>query len=314
MSTKFQTYDVFNLIDEEQGSETNALVAGLAGVASGLIKVPEGIISLGAELIDLGFDTDTAAKVEKAFDTINIFEEVADDRAIGKLAETLVQVGVPGTIGFKLASAAVKAKKAGNYANLASPNVIKALNKTNDLNKKAKVKRFTAGVAGGAAGEAFVVDTEDIGSLGDAFEAGPTQLTSVTDEGGREDAGRKLLNRVKFGSESILITPIVYGAARGIKAAATRGKNLEYSNSQLDKFFNRIFSTVRARGAKPQKVFEEKMAERGATMADTNRAMELVKNLDNEIDKMFPTLKTTFSKSTGKEKSVGLKTKNRHFI
>ena len=307
MSTKFQEYDVFNLIDEEQGSETNALVAGLAGVASGLLKVPEGIISLGAELIDLGFDTDTAAKVEKAFDTINIFEEVADDRAIGKLAETLVQVGVPGTIGFKLASAAVKAKKAGNYANLASPNVIKALNKTNDLNKKAKVKRFTAGVAGGAAGEAFVVDTEDIGSLGDAFEAGPTQLTSVTDEGGREDAGRKLLNRVKFGSESILITPIVYGAARGIKAAATRGKNLEYSNSQLDKFFNRIFSTVRARGAKPQKVFEEKMAERGATMADTNRAMELVKNLDNEIDKMFPTLKTTFSKSTGKEKSVVLK-------
>jgi len=307
MSTKFQEYDVFNLIDEEEGSETNALVAGLAGVASGLIKVPEGIISLGAELIDLGFDTDTAAKVEKAFDTINIFEEVADDRAIGKLAETLVQVGVPGTIGFKLASAAVKAKKAGNYANLASPNVIKALNKTNDLNKKAKVKRFTAGVAGGAAGEAFVVDTEDIGSLGDAFEAGPTQLTSVTDEGGREDAGRKLLNRVKFGSESILITPIVYGAARGIKAAATRGKNLEYSNSQLDKFFNRIFSTVRARGAKPQKVFEEKMAERGATMADTNRAMELVKNLDNEIDKMFPTLKTTFSKSTGKEKSVVLK-------
>ena len=130
MSTKFQEYDVFNLIDEEQGSETNALVAGLAGVASGLLKVPEGIISLGAELIDLGFDTDTAAKVEKAFDTINIFEEVADDRAIGKLAETLVQVGVPGTIGFKLASAAVKAKKAGNYANLASPNVIKALNKT----------------------------------------------------------------------------------------------------------------------------------------------------------------------------------------
>ena len=67
MSTKFQTYDVFNLIDEEQGSETNALVAGLAGVASGLIKVPEGIISLGAELIDLGFDTDTAAKVEKEY-------------------------------------------------------------------------------------------------------------------------------------------------------------------------------------------------------------------------------------------------------
>lgn len=62
MTTKFQDYDVFNLIDEEQGSETNALVSALAGVASGLIKVPEGVISLGAELIDLGCDTDTAAK------------------------------------------------------------------------------------------------------------------------------------------------------------------------------------------------------------------------------------------------------------
>ena len=60
MATKFQEYDVFNLIDEEQGSETNALVSALAGVASGLIKVPEGVISLGAELIDLGFDTDSS--------------------------------------------------------------------------------------------------------------------------------------------------------------------------------------------------------------------------------------------------------------
>lgn len=307
MTTKFQDYDVFNLIDEEQGSETNALVSTLAGVASGLIKVPEGVISLGAELIDLGFDTDTAAKVEKAFDTINVFEDIAQDRAVGRLVETLVQVGVPGTVGFKLASAAVKAKKAGNYANLSSPNIAKALNKTNDLNKKARTKRFIAGVAGGAAGEAFVADVEDIGSLGDAFEAGPTQLTEVTDEGGKEDAGRKLLNRLKFGSESILVTPLVYGAARGIKSAATRGKNLEFSNSRLDKFFNRVFSTVRARGAKPQKIFEEKMAETGAGMADTNRAMELVKNLDKEIDKMFPTLKTTFSKSTGKEKAKILK-------
>jgi len=307
MATKFQEYDVFNLIDEEQGSETNALVSALAGVASGIIKVPEGVISLGAELIDLGFDTDTAVKVEKAFDAINIFEDVADDRAIGRLTETLVQIGVPGTIGFKLASGAVKAKKAGNYANLASPNITKALNRTNDLNKKAKTKRFVAGVAGGAAGEAFVADVENIGSLGDTFEAGPTQLTEVTDEGGKEDAGRKLLNRVKFGSESLLVTPLVYGAAKGIKAAATRGRNLEFSNSKLDKFFNKVFSTVRARGAKPQKIFEEKMAEKGANMADTNRAMELVKNLDKEIDKMFPTLKTTFSKSTGKEKSKVLK-------
>jgi hypothetical protein len=311
VSTKFQEFDYFNLIDEERPSETNALVAGVAGVASGLIKIPEGVVSLAAELIDLGLDTDIAVDVEKFFDKLNPFEEVAEERAIGKLTEAITSIAVPGAIGFKaatkLADKALKAKKAGNYANLSSPNVSKALGTAGDLNKKAKASRFAAGVLGGAAGEAFVADVEDIGSLGDTFEAGPTQLTEVTDEGGKEDAARKLLNRVKFGSESILVTPIVYGAARGIKAAATRGKNIEFSNSKLDQFFNKTFSALRARGAKPQDIFEAKMAEKGATMADTNRAMELVKRMDTDIDKMFPSLKTTFTKSTGKEKSKILK-------
>ena len=52
-------------------------------------------------------------------------------------------------------------------------------------------------MAGGVGGEAFVANVEDIGSFGDVFEAGPTQLEETTDEGGREDAGRKLMNRVK---------------------------------------------------------------------------------------------------------------------
>lgn len=311
MSTKFQEFDYFNLIDEERPSETNALVAGVAGVASGLIKIPEGVVSLAAELIDLGLDTEYAVDVEKFFDKLNPFEEVAEERAIGKLTEAITSIAIPGAVGFKaatkLADKALKAKRAGNYANLASPNVSKALGTAGDLNKKAKASRFAAGVLGGAAGEAFVADIEDIGSLGDTFEAGPTQLTEVTDEGGKEDAGRKLLNRIKFGSESILVTPIVYGAARGIKAAATRGKNIEFSNSKLDQFFNKTFSALRARGAKPQDIFEAKMAEKGATMADTNRAMELVKRMDSDIDKMFPSLKTTFAKSTGKEKGKVLK-------
>jgi hypothetical protein len=201
----------------------------------------------------------------------------------------------------------LKAKKIGNYANLASPNVSKALGTAVDLNKKAKTARFAVGVTGGAVGETFVADVEDIGSIGDAFEAGPTQLTEVTDEGGKEDAARKLLNRVKFGSEALLVTPIVYGVGRGIKAAATRGKRIEYSNSELDQFFNKTFSALRARGAKPQEIFEAKMSEKGAIMADTNQAMQLVKSIDRDIDKMFPPLKSTFNKSTGKEKQQILK-------
>ena len=130
MSTKFQEFDYFNLIDEERPSETNALVAGVAGVASGLIKIPEGVVSLAAELIDLGLDTEYAVDVEKFFDKLNPFEEVAEERAIGKLTEAITSIAIPGAVGFKaatkLADKALKAKRAGNYANLASPNESKA--------------------------------------------------------------------------------------------------------------------------------------------------------------------------------------------
>jgi hypothetical protein len=292
-----------SLRDEEINSERSAITSALAGVVSGVIKVPEGVISLGAELIDLGFDTDLAADVEQLFDKINVFEDIADDTAIGRLTEGLVQIGIPGTIGFKLASQAVKAKKAGNYMNIKGINLQKAAKKADDFNKTIGKRRFVAGVAGGAAGEAFVADVEKLGTFGDMFEAGPTDLEEVTDEGGREDAFKKLMNRTKFGAESLLITPLVYGAGKGIKAAATRGKNIEFSNSKLDKFFNKTFSALRARGAKPQSIFEAKMAEKGATMADTNRAMELVKTIDSEVDSMFPTVKSVLDKSSDKRKA-----------
>ena len=101
--------DYLDLSPIEQGRETNAIAAAVAGLVSGVIKVPERVGSLGAELIDAGFDTNTAEEVEKFFDKVNVVEEIADDSAVGKIVETLVQIGVPGTIGFKLASGAVKA-------------------------------------------------------------------------------------------------------------------------------------------------------------------------------------------------------------
>ena len=164
------------LVDAEKNNDTNFFIAGAAGIASGIIKVPEGVVSLAAELIDMGAGTDTAADVEKFFDKINPFEEVADDRAIGKITEALIQIGVPGGIGFKMgqkmASKALSAKRKGKYADLKNPNLQKAVGKAHDLNTKAKVKRFAAGVAGGVAGETFVADVEDIGSLGDVFREG----------------------------------------------------------------------------------------------------------------------------------------------
>jgi hypothetical protein len=122
--------------DAEDNNEVSGATAFVAGLASGLIKVPEGVVSLGAELIDLGAGTDTAASVEQFFDKINPFEEVAEQRAIGRLTEAFVQIGVPGAAGAKLATKlatkALKAKRAGKYANFKAANTKKGIQKQNN--------------------------------------------------------------------------------------------------------------------------------------------------------------------------------------
>ena len=161
--------------DAEGNEDTSWYTSFAAGIGSGAIKTVEGAFSLAAELIDLGVDTNAAAGVENFFDKINVFEDTAEASAAGKISETLVQIGIPGTLGFKLASNAVKAKKLGKYVNPKSKNILRAKEKADALNKGLGKRKFVAGVLGGAAGETFVADVEDIGTFGDMFGA-PTSL------------------------------------------------------------------------------------------------------------------------------------------
>ena len=231
------------LIPEEENNDRSWYTAGAAGIASGIIKVPEGIVSLAAELIDLGLDSNTAAGVEQFFDTLNPFEEIAEQHGAGKLTEALVSIGIPSTVGFKqgsrLAKKVLKARREGNAISAGSKNMVRQGMKADSLNKKAGAIRFGAGVIGGAAGETLVADVEEIGSFGDMFDSGPTVLNRLNSEG-REDATRKLMNRVKFGTEGLFLTPFVGGVAKGAKALAKRGKDLAYSNSQFDRAVSKI--------------------------------------------------------------------------
>ena len=292
------------LSSAEENNDSSIFASIGAGLVSGLIKTVEGVVSLGAELVDYGADSNTAADVEKFFDDINIFEDTAQDRVAGKLVEVFTQIGIPGGIGFKaatkLADKAIKAKKAGTYANLKSKSVTLAAAKADQLNKAAKTKRFAAGVFGGATGETFVADVEEIGTFGDFFD-GPTAIDSSELEG-RDEAGRRLLNRIKFGSESLLLTPFVYGVGKGGKALATRGKELAYSDSAFERWVNKyIGSPFRPRGDLPEEVFEAEMAKQGLKARDTFRAKELVTNITKEVDKIYPSSGKFFDSSTNAE-------------
>tara|TARA_R110000765_G_scaffold267554_1_gene366611 strand:- start:47 stop:4072 length:4026 start_codon:yes stop_codon:yes gene_type:complete len=301
--------------DAEENQEISGLEAGIAGIISGAIKIPEGFISLGALLTDAtGMTSSAAAKVESAFDKINPFEEIAQQRASGKILEALIQIGVPATLGAKiatkLATTALKAKKTGRYVNLKSKNLKKGFDKASQLNKLSNTQRFAAVTTGGAVGETFVADVENIGTFGDAFETGPTQLDREEKDNSQDDAIRKLMNRLKFGGESIATTPFVYGVFSGSKALLNRGRELAYSSSKLERFFDKIGQAFRPRGPKPQEIFERQVTEKGRLMADTNFAMEKVSRIDKEVDKMFPDIKKIFNRSGDDEKEIFLRELN----
>ena len=288
--------------DAESNNEISNIEAAISGVASGILKIPEGFVSLGAELLDFsGMTTNSAASVEQFFDKINPFEEIAEQKAIGKITEALISVGVPAGAGAKLASKlatkALQAKKVGTYVNLKGKNVRKGMEQVYKLNDKARATRFGAAVVGGAAGETFVGNIEDIGTFGDAFNIGPTQLDYDVSQDPQEDAGRKLLNRVKFGADSVLYFPFVYGVTKAIGKVGQYGKDLAFSSSKINKTIDKAAGFVRPTSDKPEAMFLAKNAENARKMADTNFAMEQVKRIDKEVGKMFPSLKTFFNKT-----------------
>ena len=303
--------DPFEQIEGNQ--KVGLLTSGVAGIASGIIKIPKGVFSLAAELLDLGADTNTAASVEQFFDGINPFEEISDQRLSGRLIEGLVQIGVPSTVGAKvatkLAQNALKAKRAGVYANLTSPNLVKATAEADKLNKLSTTQRYGAIAAGGAVGEAFVADIEKLGTIGEAFGVGPTQLGDIDEEtGGREDAITKLMNRFKFGTESLLLAPVVFGIGEGAKKLATQGDALAYSSSALDRFFYKVGSAFTPQGTKPREQFLAQEIESSAKKADSHLAMEQVSRIDREINKLFPETNKFFNAAGKNEKNNFLET------
>ena len=209
-------------------SETNFFVSAAAGVASGLIKIPEGVVSLGAELIDLGLGTETAEEVEKFFDDLNPFDEVAESRGIGKITQALASIGpvaIKGaTIGVKAASAirasnlakrALAAKRAGKAVSLSKFGQV--IQKGQDV----LTTPLAGGIIGSGVGESLVSD-EDIGTLGDMLKGTslePFAITMMDTESkeGRAEAFRRLTNRIKFGTEGALFNLGLTGAGKGVK-------------------------------------------------------------------------------------------------
>jgi hypothetical protein len=301
MATKFDYSKYVN--SAESNNKVGTIESMLSGIASGLIAIPKGFFSLGASLLDLGANTGKAAAVEQWFDDLTTFDEKAEATAAGKITELLVNIGIPGGIALKsasgLAKSAMLARQNGKYVKLNDPKLLDDLGRGTTLTGAGRTRQAVAGALGaGAAEGVFVGDVEGIGTFGDLL-GGPTKINR--DE--EDNAVREILNRVKFGTEGALFTGAISGAGTVIKKLTDRNRKLDVANSQLDRWIDKVASKFRARSGKTQEFFDIERASIGARAADANVARTISRELDVNIDAMFPPLRTVFNKQTAAERT-----------
>ena len=295
----------------------------LSGIASGVFKIPEGFFSLGASLMDLGLGTNTAASVEKFFDTINPFDEAAEATAAGRIAELIVNIGVPGGIAFKagknLTKAALAAKQNGNYYTLSGAGLaddviskgvpqatkfnIAPINKEVQelaLNKKGKFLEYAGGAGlGGVAEGAFVGDVNDAGTLGD-FIGGPTKLDRETGGSNRTKASRDLSNRLKFGVEGGLFTGAIGAAGVGFnrlrKGPTDTGMVIK---DPMEKYWNNLFGNLSKRGKKGTTTFEALEAVRTGVDSNKRLGLDAAETIENSLYSLYPRMEKYWASDDG---------------
>ena len=196
------TEDDFKPTQDQPETQTEGVLQEIGeGIASGLIAIPQGIGELVGSGIDLMFDTNFGSNPARKANELRAQLGIDPEGFAGKAAEIVTQFVVPG---LGAASAVSKASKLGKLQRSGA--------------KLTKEQKFALGAEqlGAAVGADIMVSTDGITTIGDFFEGGPTQTQKDTGLEGREEAFRKITNKLKIGTETgaiVATAPVALGAA-----------------------------------------------------------------------------------------------------
>ncbi len=155
---------------------------------------------------------------------------------------------------------------------------------------------ISGGIVGSGVGEALVAD-EDIGTLADiakgtSFE--PYALTMLDRETkeGRDEAYRKLKNRLKFGTEGALFNLALFGAGKGVQKLRTPAKKGvdAYLKTPVGGFFQKIGLGLSAQGGGSRKTFELLKGSQDSIQALEIGTMEAIKKIDDAAKEVVPAI------------------------
>ncbi len=324
-------------VESETTPETDEGVAQefFEGVGSGLIAIPQGILELGASGIDLIADTDYASSVTDAANKLRDAAGIDPEGVIGKGAEVITQFVVPG---LGAASAVSKLSKVGRLNKALRSGKASAL-PGKGITTGERLALGAQQVAAAGAADA-VVATDGTTTIADFFEGGPTQTDQEIGLSGREEALRRLTNKLKIGAETgvativapallsgtatvagkvLTETPIlsdaVSGAARGVQTGArklTSGLDTIEAKRALGQEQGFVANTLadvasvfRYRGFLPEEVAEARLAITGETDAVIKEAKGVLARIDTEVDKVLKEAdKVTPGASTHTKQSI----------
>jgi len=284
-------------ISETQESTTQEIAEG---IASGLLAIPQGIAELGTAGVDAIYDTDYSSDVTKFFDGVRESAGIDPEGTAGEIAEVITQFAVPG---LGAAGAVSKIARIANSGTL--------------------VRR--AAQVGAASATDALVATDGVTTLGDFFQAGPTQTEDTIGLEGKEKAQARIANRLSFaleagGATAILpealkavgiggrvvtkaATPIVAPVVRKaiLPAAEAISKPIRKLAEQDDfvgNGLNAMASVFRSRGNLPQDVFEVRSRITGQVEADLNEASRYLKPIQKGLDDVFKKSETVMVEGT----------------
>jgi len=211
---KYGPIEFLNFVQNREGEEEGTIQEIGEGVLSGLIGIGQGIGELGASAVDLVADTDYASAVTEGAENLRSDLGIDPEGLAGTIAEIGTQFVLPGL------GAAAMVSKATRLGRLATASRAKP-----GLASMSGSQKFALGaqqVAAAGLADATVA-TDNIRTIGDFFEGGPTETDREIGLTGREEAARRIGNKLKIGLESAGIAAVLPPALSGVLGIAGAG-------------------------------------------------------------------------------------------
>lgn len=275
------------------------------GAGAGAVGIPQGIAELGAAGIDYALDTNTSRTVTESFEDVKDFFGLTPAGTAGKVTESIVNFAgaalpVVGWLGRAASVAQGGAKLAGQTSRLTKAAESFGSSAVGKALLKDRVRQATTSSAAAGVADMFVAP-DGTATLSDSFDALPEALNTEPDTGlqGRDEAGRRIRNKLRFGAEGTIISgaveaafPVLSGVSRGVsmtpgvsKAAGIISNGFDYLGKKASEIptIKRMFTSG---GEAPKDIYENMTSAESLVDEITDAAAKNLSKFDSSLKKV----------------------------